>query len=284
MWLCCCSVLAILRAISDFGSSVLATVIEFGRFTHFAGATAAWLPRVKRWMRWRLLGPQFFSIGVASIPVVAITGAFIGMILALEGFEQFRAIGQEGRLGGVINVSVVKQIGPVLAAVMVAGRVGCALAAELGTMKVTEQLDALRAMAADPIPYLVVPRFITCVIMTPLLTIYSDILGVWGGWLITVKFYGVSPYDFWEFTSSFVTWWEPTSGLIKSVFFGGSIGLIACYKGFHAQAGASGVGRAATEAFVASFLTIIALNLVLAKLLNTINGMFFFEGVRSAFG
>src|SRR5688572_33007877 len=109
-------------------------------------------------MRWRLLGPQFYSIGVASIPVIAITGAFIGMVLALEGFEQFRSIGQETRLGGVINVSVTKQIGPVLAAVMVAGRVGCALAAELGTMKVTEQLDALRAMAADPIPYLVVPR------------------------------------------------------------------------------------------------------------------------------
>jgi len=262
---------------------VLQTVIEFGRFTMFAATTAAWIPRLKRWLRWRLLGPQFFSIGVASIPVVAITGAFIGMILALEGFEQFRAIGQEGRLGGVINVSVTKQIGPVLAAVMVAGRVGGALAAELGTMKVTEQLDALRAMAADPIPYLVVPRFITCLIMTPCLTIYSDLLGLWGGWLITVKFYGVSPYEYWDFTRSFVTWWEPTSGLIKSVFFGGSIALIACYKGFTCQGGASGVGRAATESFVASFLTIIALNLVLAKLLNTISYMFIYKGVQSAF-
>ncbi|MCI0675913.1 MAG: ABC transporter permease, partial [Phycisphaerales bacterium] len=201
-----------------------------------------------------------------------------------RGFEQFRAIGQEGRLGGVINVSVTKQIGPVLAAVMVAGRVGGALAAELGTMRVTEQLDALRAMGADPIPYLVVPRFVACVIMTPLLTIYSDVLGVWGGWLITVQFYDVSPYEYWDFTRSFVTWWEPMTGLIKSVFFGGSIGLIACYKGFNCEAGAAGVGRAATEAFVASFLTIIALNLVLAKLLNTINSMFIYEGTRSAFG
>ena len=273
------------RAISQLGLTVLLTIVEFGRFTSFVFSTAAWLPRLKRWFRWRLLGPQFFSIGVASVPVIAITGAFIGMILALEGFEQFRTIGQEGRLGGVINVSVTKQIGPVLAAVMVAGRVGCALAAELGTMKVTEQLDALRAMAADPIPYLVVPRFIACVVMTPLLTIYSDILGVWGGWLITVKFYGVSPYQYWEFTASFITWWEPTSGLIKSVFFGGCIGLIACYKGFNCQAGASGVGRAATEAFVASFLTIIAINLVLAKLLNTLNYMFINTGgVQSAFG
>jgi phospholipid/cholesterol/gamma-HCH transport system permease protein len=280
-----CGVSAAYARISQFGLSVLLAIVEFGRFMQFCGSTFSWLTlHVGRWCRWRLVGPQFLAVGVASIPVVAVTGAFIGMILALEGFEQFKAIGQEGRLGGVINVSVVKQIGPVLAAVMVAGRVGGALAAELGTMKVTEQLDALRAMAADPIPYLVVPRFVACVVMTPLLTIYSDVLGLWGGWLITVKFYGVSPYDYWDFTKSFVDWWQPTTGLIKSVFFGGSIGLIACYKGFTCQAGASGVGRAATEAFVASFLAIIALNLVLAKLLNTINYMFIYHGVQNALG
>jgi phospholipid/cholesterol/gamma-HCH transport system permease protein len=205
---------------------------------------------------------------------VAITGAFIGMILALESYVQFSLLGQAERMGGIINVSVVKQIGPVLAAVMVAGRVGGALAAELGTMRVTEQLDAMRAMAADPIPYLVVPRVVACVIMTPILTIYSDILGVAGGWLITVQLYGVSSDQYWEFTRVFIDWWEPASGLIKSVFFGLSIGLIACYKGFNCRAGASGVGRAATEAFVASFLAIIAINLVLAKLLNTIQSMF----------
>lgn len=268
-------VIAAYNAISHFGQSVLLSAVEFGRFTRFTCSTFGWLLlHVRKWCRWRLLGQQFYSVGVASVPVVAITGAFIGMILALEGYYQFRSIGQEGRLGGVINVSVVKQIGPVLAAVMVAGRVGCALAAELGTMRVTEQLDAMRAMAADPIPYLVVPRFVACVVMTPLLTIYSDVLGVWGGWLITVKFYGVSPYDYWEFTQSFVTYWEPTTGLIKSVFFGGSIGLIACYKGFNCEAGAQGVGRAATESFVASFLAIIAINLVLAKFLNTVDYMF----------
>lgn len=271
-------------AISHFGLSVLLAITDFGRFTQFCASTGWWLIfHVRRWCRWRLLGPQFFAIGVASIPVVAITGGFIGMILALEGFHQFQSIGQEGRLGGVINVSVVKQIGPVLAAVMVAGRVGCALAAELGTMRVTEQLDAMRAMAADPIPQLVVPRVVACIIMTPVLTLYSDLLGVWGGWLITVRFYGVSPYDFWDFTASFITWWEPTTGLIKSVFFGGSIGLISCYKGFNAQAGASGVGRASTEAFVYSFLAIIATNLVLAKLLNSIGSMFVHTG-GSAFG
>ena len=273
------------RTISQFGYSVLLAVVEFGRFTRFAGSVFNWLVfHLPRWCRWRLLGPQLYSVGVASIPVVAITGAFIGMVLALEGYDQFAQFGQEGRLGGVINVSVVKQIGPVLAAVMVAGRVGGALAAELGTMRVTEQLDALRAMAADPIPYLVVPRFVACIIMTPLLTIYSDILGVWGGWLITVQLFGVSPFDYWDFTAYFVNWWEPTSGLIKSVFFGASIGLISCYKGFHCQAGAAGVGRAATEAFVASFLAIIAINLVLAQLLNTIDRLFISGGQFSPLG
>jgi phospholipid/cholesterol/gamma-HCH transport system permease protein len=272
-------------AIARLGHVVLQAILEFGRFMRFCAATAAWLfIRVSAWFRWRLLGPQLFYVGIASIPVVAITGAFIGMVLALEGFFQFEQLGMEGRLGGIINVSVTKQIGPVFAAVMVAGRVGGALAAELGTMRVTEQLDALRAMAADPIPYLVVPRFLACVVMTPVLTIYSDLLGVWGGWLITVKFYGVSPYEYWDFTGEFVAWWEPVSGLIKSVFFGASIGLIACYKGVHCQPGAAGVGRAATEAFVASFLAIIAINLVLANLFNTINLLFIDPGGTSAFG
>jgi phospholipid/cholesterol/gamma-HCH transport system permease protein len=271
--------------ISQLGAAVQDSIRAFGQFMAFVGSTMGWLiKRPDRWLRWRLIGPQLYAIGSASIPVVALTGAFIGMILALEGYSQFRAIGQEGRLGGVINISVVKQIGPVLAAVMVAGRVGCALAAELGTMRVTEQLDAMRAMAADPIAYLVVPRFVACVIMTPVLTIYSDILGVWGGWLVTVQFYGVSPYDYWDFTKSFIDWWEPTSGLIKSVFFGASIGLISCYKGFTCEPGASGVGRAATQAFVASFLAIIIINLVLAKFLNDTGVMFIERWTRSAAG
>jgi phospholipid/cholesterol/gamma-HCH transport system permease protein len=274
-----------LGAISRLGLAVLLSVADFGRFTRFAGAMAAWLLlRPRRWLKWRLLGPQFYAVGVATIPVVAVTGAFIGMVLALESFQQFQAIGQEGRLGGIINISVTKQIGPVLAAVMVAGRVGCALAAELGTMRVTEQLDAMRAMAADPILHLVVPRFVACVVMTPILTVYSDILGVWGGWLITVQLYGVSPYEFWDFTAYFINWWEPTSGLIKSVFFGGCIGLIACYKGFHCRAGASGVGRAATEAFVVSFLAIIVINLILAQVLNKIGVMFIAEVAENPLG
>jgi len=266
---------AAFSAISLLGLSVLQAIAEFGRFARFTGAVTRWLLfSPARWLRWRLLGPQFYAVGVATIPVVALTGAFIGMVLALESFHQFQLIGQEGRLGGIISISVTKQIGPVLAAVMVAGRVGCALAAELGTMRVTEQLDALRAMATDPVGHLAVPRVVACIVMTPILTIYSDILGVWGGWLITVQFYRVSPYEFWEFTASFVDFWEPTAGIIKSVFFGAGIGLIACYKGFQCRAGAAGVGRAATEAFVYSFLAIIVMNLILAQVLNAIGIMF----------
>ena len=278
--------MTILRhAIEQVGQSIFLMVADFGRFVVFCLTTLRWLLfHPLKWMRWARLRQQFYSVGVASIPVVAITGAFIGMILALEGYDSFKNFGQEGRLGGIINISVVKQIGPVLAAVMVAGRVGGALAAELGTMRVTEQLDALRAMAADPVPILVVPRFLACVIMTPVLTIYSDLLGVWGGWFVTVQVYGVSPYDYWDFTKFWVEWWEPTSGLIKSVFFGGSIGLIACYKGFHCSEGAHGVGRAATEAFVMCFLTIIAINLVLAQFLNTINTILIQPGLEGLIG
>ncbi|MBM4106750.1 MAG: ABC transporter permease [Phycisphaerae bacterium] len=243
----------------------------FGRFTSFAlRSFGLMIVQPSSWLRWRLLGPQLYAVGVASIPVVAITGVFIGMILSLEGYFQFASIGQENRMGGIINASVTRQIGPVLAAVMVAGRVGGALAAEIGSMRVTDQLDAMRAMAADPIRILVVPRVVACMVMTPLLTLYSDLLGSAGAWFVTVKIYDVSSVDYWHFTANYVRWWDPANGLVKSVFFGASIGLIACWKGFTCAPGASGVGRASTAAFVNSFLAIIALNLVLAEFLNTL--------------
>ena len=255
--------------IAGVGVTILGSIAGFGRFTTFTIATARWMiTRPSCWASWRQLAPQLFRVGVASVPVVAIVGLFIGMILALEGYEQFAAIGQEDRMGALINAAVTKQIGPVLAAVMLAGRVGGALAAEIGSMKVTEQLDAMRVMAADPVRTLVAPRVVACVIMTPLLTIYSDLLGSFGAWFISVKMNGISSPDYWHYTSIFVTWWEPFTGLTKSVVFGLSIGLISCYKGFHCGAGATGVGRAATASFVASFIAIIMANLVLAQFLG----------------
>ena len=240
----------------------------FGRFAKFVGNTVVGLSAVRTWSRRDRLWRQFFWVGTMSVPVLALTGSFIGMILAIEGYLQFASIGQEGRLGGVINVSIIKQIGPVLAAVMLAGRVGCALSAEIGSMRVTEQLDAMRAMASDPIRVLVVPRVLACIIMIPPLTIISNMCGIIGGWLITTKYYSADPIQYWYFTESFVGWFDVVNGLVKALFFGGAIGLISCYKGFHCKPGAEGVGRATTESFVASFVTIIVMNLILAKLLN----------------
>jgi len=258
-----------INAFSHFGLTVGLVLDGFGRFSLFAmNALRIVFTDPSSWMRWRQIGGPLYSVGAASVAVVAITGAFIGMILALEGYDQFAALGQEQQMGGVINAAVTKQIGPVLAAVMLAGRVGGSLAAELGSMRVTEQLDAMRAMAADPVRTLVVPRVVACVIMTPILTIYSDIVGSLGAWMIVTAYHGVTNTDYWHYTAQFVSAWDPMTGVAKSVFFGLAIGLISCYKGFHCAGGATGVGRAATESFVASFLTIIMINLVLAQFIG----------------
>jgi phospholipid/cholesterol/gamma-HCH transport system permease protein len=252
--------------IENVGQRTLNLLATFGDFWRFVAKTLGNMG--PGWMRWhniKLILPQMYDVGTKSVPVVSITGAFIGMVLAIESYTQFKSIGQENRLGSVINLSVVKQIGPVLAAVMLAGRVGGALTAELGTMNVTEQLDALRVMGADPVRVLVVPRFLACLILTPLLTIYSDFLGVLGGWLIAVKDLHIPAQPYWEFSAKGVDNWQIYEGLVKSVFFGGAIGLIGCYKGFNCGSGASGVGKACTESFVASFIAIIVLNFFFAQ-------------------
>ena len=251
---------------ADIGNRTVDMIAAFGDFCDFCGKTFGWLVRSGwRMKSLRELWPQVYAIGVASVPVVAITGGFIGMVMAIETHTQFKAIGQEQRIGSVIALSVVKQIGPVLAAVMLAGRIGGALTAELGTMNVTEQLDALRVMGTDPIRYLVVPRFLACLLLTPMLTIYSDFLGVVGGWFVSVQFLHVPSAPYWQFSAIGVETWQVMEGIVKSMFFGGTIGLISCYKGFHCGSGASGVGRACTESFVLSFLAIIAENLVFAQ-------------------
>jgi phospholipid/cholesterol/gamma-HCH transport system permease protein len=221
-------------------------------------------------------------VGTRSVPVVAVTGAFIGMVLSIESITQLKTVEQENRIGSIINVSVVKQIGPVLAAVMLAGRIGGALTAELGTMNVTEQLDALRVMGTDPVRYLVVPRFLACIFLTPILTIYSDLLGVIGAWLVSTKFLGVPEGPYWAYSAQGIETWQIMEGIIKSVFFGAAIGLVACYKGFTCGAGASGVGRACTDSFVTSFIAIIVLNFFAAQLAKDWYLMLY--GSRSIFG
>ncbi|MBI1336177.1 MAG: MlaE family lipid ABC transporter permease subunit [Phycisphaera sp.] len=268
------------------GSVTLGTIDGIGQFTRFSFETAFWTLRgAGKWGRWRLIMPQLFNIGTRSIPVVILVGAFVGMVLAVEAYRQFAMMGVESRLGGIIDVSVVRQIGPVLAAVMIAGRVGGAVSAELGTMRVTEQIDAMRVMGTDPVAYLVVPRLLACLLMLPILTILSNLVGIAGGYLICTKGYGINGHEYRMFSNMFVSNYDVMSGLVKSVFFGLSIGLISTYKGFYCRSGAAGVGRAATEAFVTSFIAIIVLNLFLAKFLNDMYYVFYgYDRAMSAMG
>jgi phospholipid/cholesterol/gamma-HCH transport system permease protein len=269
-------------AIAQLGNAILHAVAGFGRFCAFSRDTFVGILHPQTWLRRSRLGRQLFEVGTLSIPVLALTGAFVGMTLAFEGYRQFQAIGQEGRLGGVINLSIVKQLGPVLAGIMLAGRVGCSLAAELGSMRVTEQLDAMRAMAADPIRVLVVPRFLACVLMIPALTIVSNMCGVFGSWFVVTRIYGADPAMYLLYSEQFVYTIDIFSGLLKAVFFGAAIGLISCYKGFNCKPGAEGVGAATTEAFVTSFLAIIILGMALAKITNDIT-YWMLGGVSSVF-
>ena len=178
-------------------------------------------------------------------------------VLAVQTYYQFRALGLESRLGAVINMTLVRELGPVLAATMLAGRVGSAMAAQLGTLRVTEQIDALRSMGANPIQHLVVPRFLACVILIPTLTIVADFMGVFGGYLYSIAGFGIDRHFYWHNSATFVGSWDFFSGIIKSVFFGATIAVVCCYRGFHCQPGAEGVGRAATAAFVHSFVLIL---------------------------
>ena len=242
----------------------------FGEFSRFIGHTFRSIGLVFTRRRWQTLAPQVFSIGVQSVPVLLVTGLFVGMVLAVQTVEQFQAIGMGERMGTIVNLSVLRELGPVLAGIMLAGRVGGALTAELGTMRVTEQIDAVRAMGASPIRFLVCPRFLACLVLIPFLTIYCDAMGVLGGWFISVIIYGANSVSYWQYSARFVGNWDIAIGLIKSVFFGGAISLIACYKGFHCRPGAAGVGRATTESFVASFIAILVLDFFLAMLLQAI--------------
>lgn len=248
--------------LQQLGMRTRTAVADVGQFSRFSGRMVRWIFRSGT--KWRLLGPQLYEIGVRSIPVVAITGLFVGMVLAVQIYEQLHDTAARTRAGLLVNISVVRELGPVLAGVMLAGRVGGALAAELGTMKVTEQIDALVSLAADPIRYLVVPRFLACLLLIPFLTVYCDFVGVLGGYAVVVWSYGGSSADYWHYSARSIETWDVMAGVIKSLFFGGAIALISCYKGFFSRPGAAGVGRATTEAFVWSFIVILIINLFMA--------------------
>ena len=182
----------------------------------------------------------------------------------MQAYGQFRMLHMESRLGAVINLSLVRELGPVLAATMLAGRVGGAMAAELGTMRVTEQIDALASMGANPIHYLVVPRFLGCLLLIPALTIMADFMGIVGGAFYSVYLLNIDWHYYLIHSQHYVRGFDVFAGVFKSLFFGGAISLISCYHGFHCDPGAEGVGRAATTAFVYSFVVILMLDVVLA--------------------
>ena len=220
--------------------------------------------------RYRLLLQQMVRIGARSLPVVLITGAFTGMVLAVQTHSQFARVQRENLRGAGGGGSMVREIGPGLTGLVLAGRVGASMTAELGAMKVSEQIDALRALGTDPVRYLIVPRFISCVTLIPLLVVYGDVVGIWGGWLVSTRVLSVDPHYYWEFASHYVETWDIVSGMIKASVFGGLLCLICCFKGFTTSGGAEGVGRATTEANVATSIGIIISNFFMALMLRTI--------------
>jgi phospholipid/cholesterol/gamma-HCH transport system permease protein len=254
--------------VADWGGMTIDSIAAVGDVALFSFRTLAWLmaPLPRR----QTMLPIFYQVGVLSLPVVALTGTFIGMVLAVQSYFQFQQLGMETRLGAVINMSLARELGPVLAATMLAGRVGSAMAAELGTMRVTEQIDALSSMGTNPIHHLAVPRFLAFTLLIPTLTVMAVFMGVVGGYFYSVVILQIDKHHYLYNTQQFVDVFDLFAGIFKSVFFGIAIALVSCYQGFHCRAGAEGVGKAATSAFVHSFVLILALDLLLGICLDTL--------------
>ena len=222
---------------------------------------------VKPPFRPRNIFRQMEFIGVNSLLVVVITGLFTGMVLALQSSYGFRKFGAETSVGAVVALSMTRELGPVLTSLMVTGRAGSAMTAELATMRVTEQIDALRVMALNPIQYLVAPRMIASFIMLPVLTCISNFVGIVGGYIVGVKLLGINEGSFLSRIEKVLEFQDISNGLIKAAVFGVIMSVICCFKGFYTQGGAAGVGRATTEAVVASSVSILVADYVLTSLM-----------------
>jgi phospholipid/cholesterol/gamma-HCH transport system permease protein len=208
-------------------------------------------------LRWKATLDQMNKIGVTSLPLVFLTALFTGMVLALQSAYQLKLFAATQFTSDLVALSMTRELGPVLTAMVVAGRVGASIAAELGTMKVTEQIDAMRALAVDPVRYLVVPRFIAAFFMLFILTVYADIIGMLGGYLVAVFKLGMSSHMYISRSIKVLFIKDIMTGLIKAFFFGGIIAIVGCYFGFKATNGAEGVGRATTMAVVTALILII---------------------------
>ena len=236
-----------------------------GRMVLFLGATLLGIVRPPFRLR-RLVGQVSF-IGAQSMGVICLTGAFTGMVLGLQGFFTLRKFGSEALLGPAVALSLIRELGPVLAALMVTARAGSAMAAEIGSMRVTEQIDALEAMALTPIQFLMVPRLIAGVAVMPLLTAVFDVVGIYGGYLIGVQLLGLSGGTYFGQMRGAVEFADIRGGFLKAILFGGLIVWVSGYKGYHAGYGATGVSRATTEAVVLCAVLILIGDYVLTALL-----------------
>ena len=209
-------------------------------------------------LRFRAVLYELWKVGVQSWGIVALSSLFIGMVLAFQSAYQMQKLAAQIYIASLVALSIVREIGPVITALIVAGRVGSAIAAELGTMKVTEQIDALMTLASDPVRFLVVPRFVALVITLPLLTLWADALGIFGGFLVGTVKLGILPSLYWKMTTIPLLFRDLASGLLKSFVFGMIICVVSCFEGFRTEGGAEGVGRSTTVAVVTSFILIIA--------------------------
>ncbi|GEO82379.1 MlaE family ABC transporter permease [Pararhodospirillum oryzae] len=214
----------------------------------------------------RLIGRQMIEIGYFSLPVVGLTAIFTGMVLALQSHTGFARFSAEGAIATVVALSMTRELGPVLAGLMVAGRIGAAMAAEIGTMRVTEQIDALTTLSTNPYKYLVVPRLIAGLTMLPILVLVADIIGIFGGYLVGTTKLGFTPIGYVSRTWEFLEPMDVISGLVKAAAFGFVIALMGCYHGNHSRGGAQGVGKATTNAVVSASILILVLNYLLTEL------------------
>ena len=214
----------------------------------------------------RLLMKQMIEIGYYSLPVVGLTTIFAGMVLALQSYTGFSRFGAEGAVASVVIISITRELGPVLAGLMVAGRVGASMAAEIGTMRVTEQIDALKTLSTNPFKYLIAPRIIAGLLMLPLLVFVGDIMGVFGGYIVGVYKLGFNPANYISSTWEHFEMIDLLSGLVKAAVFGLIISIMGCYHGYNSKGGAQGVGAATTNAVVSASILILTFNYILTEL------------------
>jgi phospholipid/cholesterol/gamma-HCH transport system permease protein len=250
--------------LQPLGRTFLNGLESVGRFALFAfravviGLQPPYYPR--------LMLKQMVEIGYYSLPVVGMTAIFTGMVLALQTYTGFARFNAETAIPNVVVISICRELGPVLAGLMVAGRIGAAMAAELGTMRVTEQIDALTTLSTNPFRYLIAPRLIAGLTMLPLLVAVADVIGVFGGYLVSIYKLGFNPGTYLKNTVDFVEFLDVFSGLVKAGVFGFIIALMGCYHGFHSHGGAQGVGKATTNAVVTASILILIANYIVTEL------------------